>query len=183
LKKLFLLGVLVCLIQGASFCGVTSLFYGGGVINVDQPNLKIGRIYGLRMTPTNITVNSTDQDIYIPHVIENLGNTTNLITVEIESLSVEKGWSAELIVDKNRNSRHESWENDNIRNPVELSEGATFSFFVKMVRPADYKYGDSGYAVIKVGGVAKGSVGYVGYNGVYYGGPDDAESTDTVMIK
>ena len=183
MKKLFLLWVMVCLLCGASFCGVTSLFYGGGVINLEQPSLKIGKIYGLRLTPVNINVKSLEPEIYISHVIENLGNTTTLISIEIESLSVAKGWTADIMIDKNRNGRREDWENESIKTPIQLAEGATFSFFLKMVRPSDYKYGDTGYAVVKVKCSVKDGVGYVGYNGVSYGGPDEAESLDTVTIK
>lgn len=170
-------------ITSGVFSASTSLFYKGGVLILDQPPIHINKIYGLNLSPENSTVTSGDRSIFFPHKVENLGNTSYVINIAISSFSKAKGWKAELIRDENANDIHEESEKTTLTSTQELGEGSTVHFFVKLTSPDDIKSGNSGFAVVQVSGRLKDGEGYIGYNGIKYGGPDEAESTDTVFVK
>jgi len=166
--------VLVAIIlslSGMSFADTTSIFYKGGVLSLEQPTIKINKIYGIKLSPVDVTVESKEKEIFIPHSIENLSNTTNVINLEIES--VTSGWTAELV----RN------ENKIFGKTQELGEGAFLHFFVKLTPPDSASKGYSGSAVIKASCLVKDGAGYTGDNGIKYGGEDEVETTDTVIVK
>lgn len=174
--------ILISLSAGPSFAAGTSLFFNGGVISLEQPKIEIRKIHGLKFIPLNPTVKSAEKDTYIPHSIENLSNTTNQVSLEVTFVSKEKGWSVQLIKDDAGDGAHKSWESSEVEKVVEVGEGSVYHFFVKLTRPDDAQINDTGSAVIKADGFIKDGDSYIGYNGLKYGGPNEAESTDTVII-
>ena len=175
--------ILFLLSAGPSYAVDTSIFYHGGVLSLEQPQVNITKIYGIRLKPLNITENSSDKDIYFSHSVENLSNTTNVVEIDMPFVSREKGWTAELIKDDNGDGSHQWWENTKVDGQIRMGEGAVFNFFVKLTKPDDAEVGSSGSAVVKASSTIKDGDSYMGYNGVTYGGPDEMESTDTVMVK
>lgn len=184
LKTIFACLLVLSVASGAPlFAANTSIFFKGGILSLDQPEVEINRIYGLKLHPMNVTVRSGDKNVFFPHTIENLSNTTSKLKIEIIYVSQAKGWSAQLLRDENNDGVHQDWENKALEPVQYLGEGAVLHFFVKLTKPDDTKPGDAGSSIVKVSGSARDGDGYVGYNGVYYGGPDDEETTNTVIVK
>jgi hypothetical protein len=182
LKKTWLLVLFLCAISGFCFGGSTSIFFKGGAVFFDQPKINIDHIYGIKLAPLNITARNNDVDTYFPHSIDNMGNTSNKINLEFTYVSDAKGWSAKLIRDDNENGIHEESETTQLDNEQMLSESGTIYFFIKLTRPSDAKSDDSGSARLKASGAVKDGVSYIGYNGTSYGGVDEMETTDTVIV-
>ena len=184
LKKIFA-GLLVLLFTVASPVHAvrTSLFYGGKVVSLDQPEVEIGAIYGLRLYPANDTVATADKSVYFRHTVRNLSNTTNKIIISITYATQALPWTAQLVKDENGDGVHQDWENTPLEPEQVLGEGAIIHFFVKLTRPDSASPGDVGSAIVKAACTVKDGDSYVGYDGVTYGGPDEAETTDTVVVK
>lgn len=160
-----------------------SIFYSGGVVFLDEPHVKINKIFGLRLSPLNLTTTSSDTSVYFVHTIENFSNATNKIRISVIYSSSAKGWQTELIKDDNGNGKHDEGENSKLGDEIELAEGASLNFFVKITCPHDAVSGDSGIAVINVSCSVKGGSSYLGYNGISYGGAEQAQTTDTMIVK
>jgi hypothetical protein len=160
-----------------------SIFFKGGLVTLSEPVVHIEPIYGIKLSPLNVTKQTRLKEILFPHILENLGNSTNKVTISIVYSSAAKGWSADLIKDENNNGIRDWWEKSKIEGPVELAESSSFAFFLVLTRPDNAVPGDSGSAVIEAASLFRDGEGYIGYNGVTYGGKDKETSTDTVMVK
>lgn len=146
-----------------------------------QPSVEINNVYGFRISPANSAVKSSARETYIAHSIDNNSNTTNTITIEIKEHT--PGWSAELILDENADGVRQSWEKKKLAPQLQVGEGSVIRFFLLMKRPSRAKSGDSGSAVIRVSSLFSDGPGYIGDNGLIYGGEDESEITDTVIVK
>jgi len=166
-----------------SFAAKTSIYYKGGVLSLDQPEIRINKIYGIRLSPKNVTIKTGEKVVFIPHYIENVSNATNTVKLEVRNTSRSSGWTMELLKDDNGDGVHQFWDNDRVGPTVNLGEGTVLHFFLKMKRADDTKVGDNGSAVIKAAGTIKDGSGYTGNNGTIYGGEDETESTDTVIVE
>ena len=181
----------ICLIFSAlisflvipSLAAKTSIYYKGGVLSLDQPEIRINKVYGIRLAPKNVIIKIGDKVVFIPHYIENVSNATNTVKLEVRNISKSNGWTAEILKDDNGDGVHQFWDNDRLGPTVNLGEGTVLHFFLKMKRADDARPGDNSSAVIKVSGTIKDGSGYTGYNGIIYGGEDEAESTDTVIVE
>ena len=171
------------MLSGRCLASSASIFYSGGVVYLDEPQVKINKIYGLRLSPLNVTISSSEASVYFVHTLENLSNGSNKIRLDIIYSSSAKGWQAELIRDDNGNGKHDEGESSKLDNDLDLAEGASLSFFVKVTRPDNAQPGDSGIAVVNCSCSVKGGRGYLGYNGISYGGADQAQTTDTMIVK
>jgi len=160
-----------------------SIFYSGGVVFLDEPHVNINKIYGLKLTPVNVTISTSDPSVYFVHTIENLSNTTNNIRLDLIYSSSAKGWETELIKDDNGNGKHDDGEVSRLGNEFELAEGSSLNFFVKVTAPKGVSRGDSGIVVLNASCMVKGGSSYLGYNGISYGGADQVQTTDTMIIK
>lgn len=184
LHKAFIMLLLLSSFLAASALAMdTSIFFKGGLVTLAAPEININPVYGIRLSPLNVTKQTRYKEVLFPHILENLGNSTNKVTISIVYTSVAKGWSAELIKDENGNGERDYWENNKIDGPIELAEGSSFAFFLLLIRPDDLSSGSSGSAVIEAAGLFRDGDGYIGYNGVSYGGKDKEVSTDTVIVK
>ncbi len=184
LNKIFA-GLLVLFVAAAGplFAANTSIFYQGKVISIDQPEVPINYIFGIKLYPENLTVRSDEPIKYFPHTLKNESNTTNNVDIDIVYVSQAKGWSAQLIEDENNDGVHQDSEDKMLSPKQILAEGAELKFFLRLARPVDSRSGDAGSAIIKASCAVKGGDSYVGYNGVTYGGPDEVQTTDTVIVK
>lgn len=174
---------LIIFTANGSLAGSTSILYTSGVVSLEQDNVEIGKVYGIKIEPRNITINSNQKDVFIPHIIENLGNASTMIKVRIEPSKTAKGWSAYLVSDANGNGIHDWWEWGGVPEEQELGEGAVSHFLLKLTRPDNAIEGSMGYAAVKASCAQKGAGYYTGYNGIVYGGEDEVETLDTVIIK
>jgi hypothetical protein len=161
----------------------TTLFFKGGVITLEQPEVKINKIYGIKLTKSASPIKSIDSVIYINHVIENLGNTSSKIRLQLVPNDLPDGWRCELIKDENRNGLREDSESQNVPQMLDLAEGSTYSFFVKFTRSSEAKRGDIGSVLIRVSCLAKDGNAYTGYNGTTYGGEDEESCIDKVIME
>jgi len=165
-----------------AFCEKTSIYYSGGVISLDQPTVKIGHIYGVRLSPKVQTINSSDEYIYFPHVIENLGNVTNKFDFDIK-LKAPDGWEVALLKDNNPYGVNQGLDIKALSNPLELSESSFTRVILRLKRPPTAKMGDTVTATLRVTCRTKGGKSYTGYNGVTYGGDPFEQALDTVIVK
>jgi hypothetical protein len=161
----------------------STIYYKGGVISVDPPKVVISKIYGIRLYPSGITIETSGKSAYFPHTIENLGNTTSKISVEIGKDDQAMGWSVELVEDENMNGVHESLESNPLKNNFDLGEGAKIHFFLKLTKPDNAKEKSICHAKIKAFTAVKDGGSYLGDNGIIYGGEDEVLSTDTMIVK
>ena len=168
---------------GGSFAGSTSIFYKGGVLSLDNPPVEVRRIYGLTLLPVNVTIKSSDKEVYFSHNIENHSNDTIKVNIELLFIKPEKGWGAELILDENADGIRQPAENVELGPSLELGEGSTFHFFLKLKMPDNAVAGDAGSAVVKASCSIKDGTSYIGDNGVIYGGDDIVESEDTLIVE
>lgn len=150
---------------------------------MDQPAFEIRQVYGVRLLPKSSTIKSREIEVFFPHAIENLSNATNSIDIEVINTGSSKGPAADLIMDDNGDGVHQEQENTQQKASVELGEGAVMHFFLRMKAPADARSGDSFSATIKASCQVKDGAGYVGDNGIIYGGDDESVSTDTLAIE
>jgi len=184
LKKIFpVAALLLVLFTGSSFAAKTSIHYQGGFISMDQEEINVSNIYGIKLTPVDVTIRAKDKEILIPHSIENLSSSTAKVNIEVSVISSKEGWSVELVRDSNGNGKKELSEGQNVPVEQEIAEGATLSFFIKLRRPDKAKAGDIGYAVLKASCLRKDGLEYVGGNGVIYGGEDEVKSKDTIIVE
>ena len=140
----FILAVMTAFSAGAYPYDKTLMFYKGGVIAIDQPGVNIAKIYGIKLSPLNATVNGRENETFIHHRVENLGNATNSIRFEVKCLSRENAWSAQLVRDDNADGVKQFWEYDSLSSVQDIGEGAVLSFFVIIKTPENAKAGDSG---------------------------------------
>jgi hypothetical protein len=168
--------------QARSIRAKTVISYKGGALFLEQAKVQTRKIYGIKLSPLNTTVKSGEKEIYIPHAVENLSNTTNEISVEVVSVTPE-GWSAALSLDENKDGIHQWWEFDHLERPKQIGEGSMFGFLIKFKRPDNARAGDKGMVTVRASGGVKDGNGYLGGNGVNYGGEDEGETTDTFIVE
>ena len=168
--------------QDNSIRGKTVVSYAGGVLVYGHTKVETRPIYGIKVHPLNYTVKSREKEEYIQHLVENLSNRTNEISIEVISVTPE-GWSAELFVDENKDGIHQWWESDRLDKAKQVGEGSMFAFLVKIKRPDGVKLGESGFVTVRASGLVKDGNGYLGGNGTIYGGEDEAQITDTFIVE
>ena len=176
---LLIFALFICCFQ--SFGVMTRIFYEGRVLSVDHPDVEIRNIYGLRLRPIDVKVRTKERTALISHSVENLSNTTTKIGIVIKK--VTDGWSAELIHDSNGDGKRQLTENQKIQAPMTVSEGASLHFLVDVERPTNSKKGDKGEIIIAVTSFNKDGIGYVGDNGIIYGGNDEIDTVDVIIVE
>ena len=108
----------------------------------------------------------------VDFVLENLSNNTAIVGIKLIKDAAPKGWSAELV----------NAEGKKLDGTQELSESSVLHFILRVKKPDDAKKDDTGIFSVKASCSVKDGTGYVGHNGVVYGGPDESESRITVIV-
>lgn len=139
-------------------------------------SIVVAQDYGLNLaTPEVIAALVPGESYYYPHTLTNIGNGSDSYKFELSNTTDK--WSSTLIKDENFNGIHEDTENTPVATEVILAEDANYYFFVDLTAPADLRELAAGSTTLRVSGTVDDGAAYLGANGYYYGGPDEAGST------
>ena len=174
--------VFACLPIASSHAVKTVIYYKGGAISIDNPEIPVNKVHGIRMSPLNASAKCATSEVWIPFFLENLSNDTNNVTVDANIKGEARGWSAELVEDRPRQMPSIEWENRTFNSWL-LGEGSSLNFSLKLKRPGTASLGDIVTAEVRAVGSYKGSHSYVGYNGIRYGGEGEIRSVTTVVVE
>lgn len=165
---------------GTDIEGQTEYRYSDQVKLSNINTLEVDQEFGLTLVPTDSTGSITPEGTYyFPHRVSNVGNGSDLVTFSLNNITPE-GWSAQLIVDENFNQVHDPSETTPVPTQAAISEDAIYDFFLALTAPSSESTGE---ATVTITSEGNDGDGYYGSNGIFYGGVDTVEATDTASVE
>jgi len=183
MSRFFVLtGLLMFLLAGTCDAASTYIYYDGGTLSVSNPDIEVSKIYGIKLSPINVSVPSKSKAVYIAHRLENMSNDANKIILRSSSIS-NREWPFALIIDDNGDGIHQESEESLLNPDISLGEGADLHFFLKITRPNNAALGDKCLVEMVAACSVKDGSAYVGDNGLHYGGADEIKCVDSFTYK
>jgi hypothetical protein len=156
---------------GASVKSSSEISYDGGVRTSEAAPVNIPQIFGLRFVPAVMNEKIPyDRPTYIPCSIENLGNGTDRVLIDLNHTTTD--YTIRLVIDDNSDGVHQDIETADLPESLVIGEGAAQKFFIEIVPPKNAKKGTWLWATLSAFSSIADGAAYRGYNGLSYGGND-----------